>query len=122
MHLSSSRLHAAVVVTVVSLVFVAAAQPYTWQQPNATVIGSGDLLLAQNQFQYTPGASVIYIDYDGGSDANSGTSTGSAFKHHPWDANATGTARSTSGIHTYVFKRGVIYRGTLIADDNGAAG
>ena len=81
---------------------------YHWQQPNATVLATGDIQWAPQPFQYTPGASVIYIDYEGGSDKNSGTGTASAFKHHPWDPNATGNARSTTGIHTYVFKRGVI--------------
>ncbi|MBD3243385.1 MAG: hypothetical protein GF331_22535 [Chitinivibrionales bacterium] len=98
------------------------ATQYSWQQPHATVSGFGDLQWAPQPFTYSPGGSVVYIDYEGGDDNNSGTSQGSAFKHHPWDPNATGNAASTSGIRTYVFKRGVIYRGTLTADDNGQDG
>jgi len=95
---------------------------YLWDTPQATVLPQGDLEWAPEPFTYTPGASVRYIDFENGDDNNSGTSTTAAWKHHPWDANATGNARSASGILTYVFKRGVIYRGQLIPDDSGAAG
>jgi hypothetical protein len=56
---------------------------------------------------------VRYIDYASGNDSNAGTSKASPWKHHPWDAAATGVAASTRGAHTYVFKRGTIYRGSL---------
>lgn len=95
---------------------------YNWQRPHATVLQNGDLVYAPQPFAFTPGASVVYIDFDGGNDNNSGTSTTTAFKHHPWDPAATGTARTTSGVKTYVFKRGVIYRGSLVADESGTAG
>lgn len=96
------------------------ASAYSWQEPHATVLPNGDLEWAPQPFVYSPGASVRYIDYEGGNDRNLGTSTGSPFKHHPWDPNATGNAAACSGIHTYVFKRGVVYRGTLVADESGA--
>jgi hypothetical protein len=98
------------------------AQPWSWQQPNATVLPTGDLQWAPHAFAYQPGANVRYIDFAGGNDANSGTGPTAAFKHHPWDANATGNALACAGINTYIFKRGVIYRGTLIAKESGAAG
>jgi len=122
MRMLALRLSAACLVVVLSVGNSFTQSAYYWGQPNATVLGNGDLLYAPNQFQYTPGASVVYIDYEGGSDANNGTSPSTAFKHHPWDANATGNAASMSGIHTYVFKRGVVYRGLLTADDNGSSG
>ena len=97
-------------------------QTYSWQSPHATVVATGDLLWAPQAFTYTPVGTVNYIDYEAGSDANTGTSTGSAWKHHPWDANATGNAAAASGVRTYVFKRGVVYRGLLTADESGTAG
>lgn len=98
------------------------AQTYSWQAPNAAVDPKGDLSWAPEPFAYSPGASVVYIDYEAGDDNNSGQSRSSALKHHPWDPNATGNAQSMSGVKTYVFKRGVIYRGRLIADESGQPG
>lgn len=100
----------------------AQAADFSWQEPHARVLAYGDLDWAPHTFSYSPGASVIYIDYEGGDDNNAGTSPSSALKHHPWDANATGNARSISGVKTYVFKRGVIYRGKLVADESGQDG
>ncbi len=100
----------------------AAAASYSWNTPQATVLPNGDLAWAPQAFAYTPGASVRYIDFENGNDANAGTATNTAWKHHPWDANATGTAAAGSGLQTYVFKRGVIYRGQLLPDESGAAG
>lgn len=119
---SHSLLQLALIAGLAAAVAAVNAQSYSWQQPHATVVGTGDLLWAPQPFSYSPGGSVVYIDYEGGSDSNTGASTGSAFKHHPWDPNATGNAAATNGIHTYVFKRGVIYRGTLTADESGTAG
>jgi hypothetical protein len=36
---------------------------------------------------------VRYIDYATGNDSNAGTSKASPWKHHPWDAAATGVAK-----------------------------
>ncbi len=71
-------------------------------------------------FKFTAGKSVFYIDYENGSDANEGSKT-APWKHHPWDKNAGGKSAATSGTHTYVFKGGVTYRGTLVSDDSGTA-
>jgi len=92
---------------------------YSWQNPNATVDNWGNLQYTPQPFVYAPGASVIYIDYDNGNDNNDGRTQGTALKHHPWDAEATGTAKTISGVHTYVFKRGVVYRGKLVAKESG---
>jgi len=99
-----------------------AAADFSWQKPHATVEPTGDLKWAPQPFAYAPGKSVIYIDYEKGDDNNSGTVTTSPFKHHPWDPEAKGAAAATAGIKTYVFKRGVIYRGTLTAKESGREG
>ena len=59
-----------------------------------------------------------YIDFEHGNDHNPG-SREHPWQHHPWDINAGGNAKQTSGVHTYYFKKGVIYRGSLKADESG---
>jgi hypothetical protein len=67
---------------------------------------------------------TYYIDYSAGDDSNNGTTTVSAWKHHPWDSAATSTADSTSlgaGDIT-VFKGGITYSlssSYILADDSG---
>ena len=72
-------------------------------------------------FRYEAGESQRYIDFENGDDGNPG-SKNAPWKHHPWDPQASGNAAAREGIHTYVFKKGVAYRGQLIADDSGVAG
>ncbi len=43
------------------------------------------------------------------------------WKHHPWDPEAGGQAKACKGVHTYVFKQGVIYRGEMNANESGTA-
>ncbi len=83
----------------------------SWQCPQATVLPQGDLEWAPEEFNYSPGDSVRYIDYEKGDDSNSGTDKNAAWRHHPWDPDATGDASACRGVHTYVFKQGVVYRG-----------
>lgn len=94
---------------------------YSWQLPHATVLPSGDLEWAPQPFTFTPGSSVRYIDFENGNDLNDGLTTTTAWKRHPWDPRATGNAAIGAGLHTYVFKRGVIYRGQLIPNNSGTA-
>ena len=101
---------------------VAWGQDYSWQKPHAKVLPKGDLEWAPQPFRFEPGESVRYIDFEGGNDAADGASKRSAWKHHPWDPNATGRAAQASGTHTYVFKRGVYYRGALYPDESGRPG
>ncbi len=70
-------------------------------------------------FEFVAGKSVRYIDFDKGDDANSGQMREQAWKHHPWDANATGNAKAAEGAQTYVFKRGVTYHGALVGNESG---
>jgi len=102
--------------------FSATENSWSWQKPHAEIVAEGDLKWQPESFRYEPGSSVYYIDYENGNDNNSGASKTQPWKHHPWDPEATGNARTHSGIHTYVFKKGVIYRGKLIADESGADG
>lgn len=92
---------------------------YSWQKPHARVLPNGTLEWAPQPFVFGKGASVRYIDYEAGDDAKDGLTPQSAWKHHPWDAHAVGQAKSGKGIHTYVFKGGVLYRGALKATESG---
>ncbi len=93
---------------------------YSWQEPHATVIETGDLEWMPLSFVFKPGEAIRYIDFEAGDDNNDGISKATAWKHHPWDANATGNAAGETGVHTYVFKRGVVYRGVLQAKESGS--
>lgn len=95
---------------------------YPWEVPQAQVMPDGDLQWKPLPFEYKPGASIRYIDYENGDDNNDGLSKSTPWKRHPWDPAATGISKSTSGVHTYVFKRGVAYRGTLTALESGQPG
>ena len=97
------------------------AATYSWQQPHAKVVPTGDLEWTPQPFVFEKGASVRHIDFASGDDTNPGTQA-KPWKHHPWDPNATANAQAGSGIHTYVFKGGVAYRGTLNTRDSGEAG
>ncbi len=93
--------------------------PYSWQRPHAKVLDSGDLQWAPEPFAFQAGPSVRYIDFDHGRDDADGLTPTTAWQHHPWDPQATGNAAACAGSHTYVFRRGVVYRGRLIADESG---
>jgi hypothetical protein len=95
---------------------------YSWETQQAKVLPNGDLEWSPLPFQLVKGTSVRYIDFEGGNDSNDGLTTATAWKHHPWDVAATGKALTASGIQTYIFKRGVIYRGSMTAKESGAAG
>ncbi len=98
----------------------AAGKDYSWHKSQGLVLPTGDIRWSPRPFTFVKGDSVRYIDYAGGDDRNDGLSGNTPWKHHPWDERATGKAEKCSGIHTYVFKRGVYYRGTLTARESGA--
>ncbi len=93
-------------------------QHFEWQRDHARITETGDIELTQQSFRFVTGQRVRYIDYESGNDANEG-SKARPWKHHPWDANATGNAATARGIDTYIFKGGVIYRGQLIVSEQG---
>ncbi|MCC5844594.1 MAG: hypothetical protein JJU05_10120 [Verrucomicrobia bacterium] len=84
-----------------------------------TVEGNTEIKWMPEAFEFTPGSSLRYIDFEGGDDTNDGRSPDRPWKHHPWDPQARGQAAAESGAHTYVFKGGVIYRGQLVAGESG---
>ncbi len=109
--------------TALAAIAPASAQPFPWSAPHARVLPQGELEPTPEPFVFTPRSPLRYIDFEHGDDSRSGTSPESAWKHHPWDPAAGGLARSTRGPHTYVFKRGVVYRGVLRpGDDAGEPG
>jgi len=98
------------------------ARHWSWQESQAEVDGKGDLIWRPHPFVFEKGMSSRYIDFDSGDDGNSGESPEAAWKHHPWDPQAVGKSAQSSGIHTYIFKRGVAYRGRLVVKDAGRPG
>jgi len=94
---------------------------WSWQQPQAKVLPTGDLGWAPHPFHFEPGQSPRYVDFDSGNDTNDGATKAAPWKHHPWDPNATDQAKACKGPHTYVFKQGVIYRGEMDANESGTA-
>ena len=95
---------------------------WSWQEPHARVLPTGDLEWAPHAFEYAPGDSIRYIDFAAGNDASDGQTKQTAWKHHPWDRNAAANAGACKGVHTYVFKQGVDYRGELEANESGREG
>lgn len=68
-------------------------------------------------------AANFYIDYQAGSDSNTGSSPASAWRHAPGDPNAGGNARRfLMPGDNVIFKGGVVYRGQIILDDSGTTG
>lgn len=94
---------------------------WSWNQQMAAVSPAGDLTWKPAPFVYQPGRSVRYIDFEHGDDRNAGTAKDQAWKHHPWDPAAEARAKDASGADTYVFKRGVIYRGEMAPTAGGTA-
>jgi len=94
---------------------------WSWQRPHAKVLPTGDLAWAPEAFRFEPGESVRYIDFESGNDANDGLTKQTPWKHHPWDPSAGGEATACRGVHTYVFKQGVLYRGEMNANESGSA-
>ena len=96
-----------------------ASARWSWQQPQARVLPTGDLQWMPQPFEFKAGESVRYVDFDSGNDANDGLSQQTPWKHHPWDPDATGQAKACKGVHAYVFKQGVVYRGQMDANESG---
>jgi hypothetical protein len=107
---------------VLALTAAAHATEYAWQEPQAEVTETGAIQWKPKPFiDDLSRQDVRYIDYENGDDDNDGRSTARPWKHHPWDYRATNNSATCSGVKTYVFKRGVFYRGQLNAKDSGTA-
>jgi len=100
----------------------ASAEEFSWQKKYAKVSSKGDIEWSPRPFTFEKGDSIRYIDYEGGNDSNNGLTRDTPWKHHPWDPKASGNAKKCKGTHTYVFKRGVYYRGTMNALESGRKG
>ena len=98
------------------------AEEFTWQKTYAKVSSTGDIQWAPQAFRFETGESIRYVDYEAGDDSRDGLTRATSWRHHPWDGQASANARQCTGIHTYVFKRGVVYRGTLKALESGTQG
>ena len=92
---------------------------YSWETQHAKILPSGDIEWQPESFVFEAGSSIRYIDYENGDNNNDGLTKSTPWKHHPWDDNATANAAAETGIHTYVFKNGVVYRGHLTARESG---
>lgn len=91
--------------------------------PREAIITEGgtEIKWMPDPYRFKVGPSVGYLDYEGGDDAKDGLSPATAWQHYPRDAQAKGKASTNSGIHTYVFKGGVTYRGSLVGRESGTA-
>ena len=121
----SHRASGVLVSLVCAVVFAgvcSAAETYSWQQTHSDVSAKGNLAWKPLPFVFEKGDSIRYIDFQAGDDANPGTSMDKPWKHHPWDPQAVGQAKAASGVDTYVFKRGVVYRGSLVCLESGKPG
>jgi len=111
---------------IIPLVMLAAEKSETsswsWQDSYAEVDAKGDLKWKPQPFVFEKSGSIRYIDFEKGDDANSGEAPETPWQHHPWDPSAAGKSATGAGVHTYVFKRGVIYRGRLVVKDAGQDG
>ncbi len=75
-------------------------------------------LLLLTQFLYS---TTYYIDYENGFDSNNGLSTSQAWRHCPWDDDASGNASSTSLSpgDSLIFKRDITYIGYFTVRHSG---
>ncbi|MCS7181210.1 MAG: LamG domain-containing protein [bacterium] len=95
---------------------------FSWEETHCEITSDGDIKWKPKPFIFEKGSSVRYIDYDNGNDNNDGLTAQTPWKHHPWDEKAEGKAKECKGVHTYIFKKGVIYRGKLVAKESGKEG
>ncbi len=119
--ISRRTIHCFIVVAVSGLTTAQAAD-YSWQQAHAKVLPTGDLQWEPKPFVFTAGDEVRYIDFYDGDDQNDGLTKQTPWKHHPWDKAFKGDPESDARVDTYIFKRGVVYRGSLTVTRGGAAG
>ncbi|MFW6286435.1 MAG: hypothetical protein ACOC29_00700, partial [Candidatus Sumerlaeota bacterium] len=99
---------------------LATAGEFSWQEPHAKVLATGDLEWAPEAYAFEVEGAPAYIDYQGGDDNNDGLTKETAWKHHPWDPKATGRAKQGKADR-YVFKGGVTYRGKVFLPKNASA-
>ena len=90
------------------------ARGYDWNETFATPLPGGELAYAPAAWKAPSPVRPRYVDYDAGNDDNDGATPQTAWRHVPFDPNATGRAKAhESSVDAYVFKRGVTYRGRI---------
>lgn len=94
---------------------------WSWGQAPIAIDPTGAMTWQPTAFQPTLDGDVRYIDFAAGDDRASGDRS-HPWRHHPWDAAATDVAKACHGSITYVFKRGVTYRGQLKPTESGTPG
>lgn len=94
---------------------------FAWQHTHATVLPTGQIQWQPKPFVATHGKQVRYIDYRDGDDTRDGKTPNTAWQHHPWDTHATANAAADTTADTYLFKRGVTYRGKMTVKRQGSA-
>lgn len=105
----------------IAILLIFAGSNFTTPALAVTEAGIPDLVWQPDPFVPSFGSKMRYIDFEHGDDRNPGTKS-LPWKHHPWDPQAAGVAKSTQGVDTYIFRKGVIYRGTLVAKESGSPG
>lgn len=95
--------------------------PYSWQQQYAKVLPQGEIHWQPVAFKPEMGREIRYIDFENGDDLQDGLTKSTAWRHHPWDPVAIGYAKLDVKGDTYLFKRGVTYRGCLKVNRSGTA-
>ncbi len=95
---------------------------FAWQKQYIRITEGGQMEWMPKPFVFVSDEPARFIDYENGSDQNDGASRESPWKHHPWDNNATGQSKAATGIRTYLFKGGVVYRGQLTIKEQGEPG
>ena len=90
------------------------ATAYDWNETFATPLPGGELAYAPAAWNQPSFRNARYVDYDGGNDQNDGKTPATAWRHVPFDPNATDRASALdTSVDAYVFKRGVTYRGRI---------
>lgn len=83
---------------------------FSWKEAHCEVTEDGDMKWKPKLFVFEGDSSVRYIDYENRDDNNDGVTKSTPWKHHPWDEKAERKAKGCKGVHTHIFKRGVIQR------------
>ena len=70
----------------------ASAEEFSWQKTYTKISSTGDIEWSPQPFRFEKADSVRYIDYEEGNDSNDGLTSGTPWKHHPWDPQVSGNA------------------------------
>jgi len=94
---------------------------WSWREPQAKVLPTGDLEWAPQAFEFKPGESSATSLRPPVMTPTTAVET-DPWKQPPGDPSAGGKSASCKGVQTYVFKQGTVYRGEIHANESGTAG